>query len=54
MNHVLIVWFAVLGAVAGADGGWIGAFYGAAIMCVVFGPVYVYGLWMAYKSRNRE
>lgn len=49
---VPLVMFALMGAVAGARGGWIYALGGAGIMLATFGPMY---LWGAYdRSRLDE
>jgi prepilin signal peptidase PulO-like enzyme (type II secretory pathway) len=42
---VLIVAFIVIGAMAGAKGGWQGALFGAGVMAVVFVPMYLYGAY---------
>lgn len=38
--------FPVLGFVAGLDSGFSRALFGAAVMLVVFGPLYLYGAYM--------
>lgn len=43
---VLIIAFVVIGAMAGAKGGWKGALFGAGVMAIVFVPMYLYGAYM--------
>lgn len=48
----ILVGFTLIGAVAGANGGWFGALMGAAAMLAFNGPFY---LWGAYdRSRLDE
>lgn len=45
-----ILFLALMGAAAGAKGGWFGAVCGAGVMLAVFGPIYLAGAY----SRSKE
>jgi hypothetical protein len=48
-----LIFFALMGAAAGAKGGWFGALVGAGVMLIVFGSCYLVGAYGRSKEEER-